>query len=79
MDSSTEQLHRWAAHKFDTTFENVKRVDFDTHTRLVGCETCGDYETTTEVDVWLNDGSFRSADFDSVYALIAEVTQEYPA
>lgn len=79
MDSAREQMHRWAAWRFDDSFENIKCVDFDSTTRLVGCETCGDYETEHEVMVHFNNGRRAEwLDFSSVYALISELTQDIP-
>lgn len=80
MDSSKVQLHRWAAWLFQTTFDNIQSVEFDSAHRLVGCETCGDYEDTYSVYVYFNDGQpGRGIDYDSVYELIAAVTAEVPS
>lgn len=77
MDASKVQLHRWAAWLFQTTFDNIRSVEFDSATRLVGCETCGDYEHTYSVYVYFNDDTTaRGIDYESVYELIAAVTAE---
>jgi hypothetical protein len=79
MDSSTLQMHRWAAWRVFTTVENIDSVRIDTNVRdLGGCETCGpEYETTQEVYIHCADGSFHYVEFNDAFAMIREMTKDY--
>ena len=78
-DSSTIQLHRWAAWVTGRKAEEIRTVDFDSDTRWSGgCETCGWDETYHTVNIWFIGGGYKEFEFDSIYDLIATVTQEVP-
>lgn len=81
MDSSTLQMHKWAAQEFGTTVGNIDSISFGTEVSgPYGCETCGpEYETLQVVRVVTKDGKYHVVTFEDVFLMMSELTQDFNA
>lgn len=78
MDSSTEQIHKWAAQKICVDADQIDHVFIDMMNGDEGCPTCGPDPAYIKVYIYRKGDTFKSATaytYNDPTALIREICE----